>query len=343
MNSNTSQEWIRPTGRRQLGRFILGAIAPLFSNAALAQTVDLSLTATPPASPCPGTAGGFIFTIGGLAGASGVTLTAVFQPPVTYGGVSGGGTPTCSANSGSDSTTVMCHPVTASPVTLTITPISSGTLNMVAGVIADQPDSNMSNNSSVPAALTLGGPAPGGLAAIQVNQTQITVTWTAPTGGADSYEVSRAQTVGGAYTVLSPNPTSPSFADTSAALGGTYLYRVRASKLGCWSGYSNVDPATRFSDYPIVRYATVVRADHINELRAAIDIRRAIASLSPGAWTPAIAVGDVIRRGEMQQLRDLLDQAMGAGSYTDQPLTAFLPGTLLIKKQHVDELRSRVQ
>ena len=44
--------------------------------------------------------------------------------------------------------TVMC-PWTGSPLTINVTPQVSGVLNVVAGVVADQLDTNLVNNSAI--------------------------------------------------------------------------------------------------------------------------------------------------------------------------------------------------
>ena len=108
--------------------------------------------------------------------------------------------------------------------------------------------------------------------------------------------------------------------------------------------YSNVDPATLFTDYNITQYVTIVMGRHVTELRTAMDMRRSIALLAPQVWTPAITPHvTVISRADIQQLRDSLDLAIGHGTYTDDRLTDSPPGVVLVKKQHIQELRDRVQ
>jgi hypothetical protein len=230
-------------------------------------------------------------------------------------------------------------------VTINVTPLTGGTLAIVAGIIGNEYDPDMTYNSAT-ASMNVNGASvqpPTGLLATQTSQTVVTVTWTAPTGGADFYEVSRTETVGGPYTVLSPNPTITAFSDATGTLGHTYIYRSRASRGGTWSGYSNVDPASLFTDFTITQFSTSVKAAHVTELRTAIDIRRALATLSAVNWIPSNPQGLTIQRGDIQQMRDRLDDALGPGSYTDQPLTGSLPGSILIKKEHIQQLRGRVQ
>jgi Ig-like domain-containing protein len=82
------------------------------------------------------------------AGASGTVVTVIFQPAVDFnvGGSSAG----CIANAaaGDPSTTVSCPASGVSSVALSVVPRQVGTLNVVAGVIGNEADSFMSNNSS---------------------------------------------------------------------------------------------------------------------------------------------------------------------------------------------------
>jgi len=326
----------------------LGVVATLsLTGALIGQTYDLSVAyITPPASPTIGVAGNFVIGVSSPFGATGVTVTTVFTPAVTFNAPPASSTE-CASNSaaGDPSITVTCPATGASSVTINVTPLTGGTLSVVAGIIGNEYDAVMTNNSAT-TSVTVGGSTvqpPTGLVATQTGPTVISVTWTAPGGGADSYEVSRTETVGGSYTVLSPNPTTTAFSDATGVTGHTYIYRARANRGGTWSGYSNVDPGSLFTDFTITQYSTTAKAAHVTELRTAIDVRRAIALLAPGAWTPTITPGVTIQRGDIQQMRDLLDQAMGAGSYTDQPLTGYAPGVVLIKKEHIQQLRNRVQ
>ena len=108
-------------------------------------------------------------------------------------------------------------------------------------------------------------------------------------------------------------------------------------------------PAERRLTCPIVPSLLIppldvtVKAAHVIELRTAIDIRRALVPLPPVTWIPSDPHNMTIQRADIQQMRDRLDDALPGGSYTDQPLTGYPANSILIKKQHIQELRDRVQ
>src|SRR5262249_41128398 len=80
-------------------------------------------------------------------GGSGVTATAISQPAVTFDAA--GSTAGCAANaaSGDAATTVLCPATGVPSVTISISPKTAGTLNVVAGVIGNEADPLMVNNS----------------------------------------------------------------------------------------------------------------------------------------------------------------------------------------------------
>ena len=72
---------------------------------------------------------------------------------------------------------------------------------------------------------------------------QVTLSWTASTGGAVSYAVSRGTVGGGAYSGIA-NPTGTTYADLTASNGTTYYYVVSASNGTCSSANSTEVSAT---------------------------------------------------------------------------------------------------
>jgi hypothetical protein len=134
-----------------------------FSMAAAAPTqYDLSVNGiAPPVSPVVGVAGSFVVSVAGTGGATGVTVTAIFTPAVTFN--AGGSTAGCVANSaaGDPSTTVSCPATGASGVTVNVSPLSAGLLSVIAGIVGNEFDPVMSNNSrSVVVSVAGGGPTP---------------------------------------------------------------------------------------------------------------------------------------------------------------------------------------
>ena len=66
--------------------------------------------------------------------------------------------------------------------------------------------------------------APTGLTATQ-GTNKIVISWNA-VSGATNYNISRATTIGGPYTVIKYNTTATSYTDTSVVAGTTYYYEV---------------------------------------------------------------------------------------------------------------------
>ena len=115
----------------------------------LAQSYDLSVTGiTTPGSCTVGVPFSVGVGVSAPAGASGVSVTAIFQPAVTFNAA--GSTAGCAANAavGDVATTVICPAAGLSTVSISITPLQSAPLNIVAGVIGKEADSNMANNSA---------------------------------------------------------------------------------------------------------------------------------------------------------------------------------------------------
>lgn len=103
---------------------------------------------------------------------------------------------------------------------------------------------------------------------------------------------------------------------------------------------------TVFTDNLLVANVTTVQAQHIIELRQAVDALRAVAGLSGAPWTePSLVPGVTpIRAVHIQELRTFLDDVMTRLGYATQPYTD--PGLTTgysIKRVHIEELRQRVR
>jgi cytochrome c peroxidase len=177
---------------------------------------------------------------------------------------------------------------------------------------------------------------------------QVVSTWTASGGAVHHYQVERSRSVNQPFSLLLPYASSPSYIDKGLQTGAAYLYRVRAvDAAGNTIGFSNVDLATLilFTDDPLVANATVVRAQHLTELRQAVDAVRAAAGLPPANWTDAAPAGVFVKAIHVQELRANLNQALSAiglpvNPYTDPVLS---PGVTPVKAIHMQELRERVR
>jgi hypothetical protein len=102
---------------------------------------------------------------------------------------------------------------------------------------------------------------------------------------------------------------------------------------------------TVFTDDSITVGQTTAKAQHILELRQAIEALRAIEALGVVPWTdPTLAPGTAIRATHRLELRRFLDDAatrlgFSTPAYTDPALTS----GFVIKRIHIEELRQRIR
>lgn len=191
--------------------------------------------------------------------------------------------------------------------------------------------------------------APANLVAGTVSNIQISVSWSA-SPNAHHYQVERASNVGGAFTVLNSNVSGTAFTDNSVSGVNAYLYRVRsADAVGNLSAPSNLDLATAivFDDdpFPAAPVLTTIKAQHLVQLRQAVNAVRVAANLSAATWSQNPIQQNVtpIMANDIHELRTALDQALGIlgltpGGYTNSSLSG--QG---IQKIHIKELRDRVK
>ncbi|MDQ3014091.1 MAG: hypothetical protein M3X11_25720, partial [Acidobacteriota bacterium] len=103
---------------------------------------------------------------------------------------------------------------------------------------------------------------------------------------------------------------------------------------------------TIFTDDTLVVGVTTAKAQHIIELRQAVDALRAVAGLTSAPWTDSTLLpsSTLIKAVHITELRTYLENAAGllgysAGSYTDPALSS----GFLIKRLHIEELRQRIR
>jgi hypothetical protein len=186
--------------------------------------------------------------------------------------------------------------------------------------------------------------APSSFAATATSTPTVVVTWL-PIAGA-TYEIARSSGLG-VFRMIGTTATN-SFTDTAVVSNAAYLYKVRSvDALSKRSAFAGPDLATTvpFTDDPLVAQTTVVKAEHITQLRTAVNAVRALAGLSAVSFTidPALTAGILIKAPHVSDLRTALDPArsalgLPALSYTDSTLSG-----VNVKAAHLQELRAGVK
>ena len=176
------------------------------------------------------------------------------------------------------------------------------------------------------------------------------VLWTA---SAEQVAVTTAP--GCAWTAASASDFLAVTAGTAGTGPGTVRYTAAANAGGPRTGALTVAgqrvtvyqaSPTAFTDHPIERGVTPVRAIHFLELRARIDALRTAAGSAAFGWTDSVLTPGVtpIRRVHLTELRAALAEAYSAAgraapAYTDPVVTA---GATASKAVHLMELRAAV-
>lgn len=263
-----------------------------------------------------------------------VTVTT-FTPTITAGGATTfyqGGSVTLTATAGASylwstgATTQSILVTTTGDYTVTVT------------------DGSGCTGTSAPTTVTVIPPAPNSLIATAVTATRVDLSWSF-SGTADSFEIDRRSSGGGGYITIA-STTTLAFSDMTATPNNAYLYRVRAVNSGVTSNTSNSDLATTviFTDDPLIAGQTVMKAQHITQLRTAVNAVRTTAGLSPATFTDSSLVNVAAKAVHIEELRTALAAArsalaLGAVSYGDPPPLA----GLRIKRAHIEEIRGGVK
>ena len=103
---------------------------------------------------------------------------------------------------------------------------------------------------------------------------------------------------------------------------------------------------TVFTDDALMVGVTIVKAQHVIELRQAVDAMRAVGGLSGAPWTDAALAptSTTIKAVHIQELRTYLDDAATRLGYSTQPYTdPALTISFMVRKVHIEELRQRVR
>ena len=143
-------------------------------------------------------------------------------------------------------------------------------------------------------------------------------------------------------------------ADTSAITVTTPAHAVGAVQIDLaptsGSPYSKPNAfaylPTVFTDDTLVVGQTTAKAQHIIELRQAVDALRAVAGLAAATWTdPTLSpTTTIVKAVHIVELRSNLDNVATQLGYSTSPYTdASLGAGLVIKRIHIEELRQRIR
>jgi len=103
---------------------------------------------------------------------------------------------------------------------------------------------------------------------------------------------------------------------------------------------------TVFTDDTILIGQTTPKAQHIIELRQAVDAMRAVAGLGPAMWTDATLLpnNNLIKAIHILELRTYFDDAATHLGFSTSPYTdPGLSSGFVIKRIHIEELRQRIR
>lgn len=198
--------------------------------------------------------------------------------------------------------------------------------------------------------------APAALEAKGGSGALVIVEW-AEAAGAHHYQVERKEKGSTDFIPWATHVTSNRFEDTRVINGDAYLYQVRAvDAAGRLSPPSNVDlaAAVAFTDDPLDPQVSPstgsrIKAEHLVQLRLAVNAVRSLVGLPPATWTypdPVSSPSSQQRKvflKDVLELRSALDEALGRlGLGRPYEIDPNLSGGL-IRAAHFQELRDRVK
>ena len=187
--------------------------------------------------------------------------------------------------------------------------------------------------------------APVNLTVTATSSASISLSWTAPATAVIQYQIERSESIFGPFNfVASSNSTA--FNDTTVTSLRAYLYRVRAVLTdGCQSFPSNTALGTAISFEFTQLQNQPIRAQHLHDVRTAINAVRVLANLTPATWTRANLSGLNISAQDVVELRTRLSEALTAldipiAAYQD-PILSTGPSGTPVRAIHIEQLQTR--
>ena len=179
------------------------------------------------------------------------------------------------------------------------------------------------------------------------NPFAIDLAWTAPSNfSVDHYTINRGSTLSNVAATTSTT-TGLTFTDTSRPSAiNTWVYTVTAWSASSASTTSNVDYATtvQFTNVPVSN-TTPILAQHITELRAAIDSILVAGGQSAAAWTdPSLGHNQVtIKPAHISEMRTNLAAAVAPFSFSPASYSFSVFVNQNIHKEDINEPRNNIK
>jgi len=183
---------------------------------------------------------------------------------------------------------------------------------------------------------------PTNLVVTATSNTTISLSWTAADGGAAHYRVERSENISAPF-VFVANAAGTTFNDTTVTSLHTYLYRVIAVTAdACPSVPSNMALGTAISFEFSTLSGQRIKAQHLHDMRTAINAVRAVANLPPANWARGTLTNLEIKAQDVLEMRTRLGEALDAleilnDPYQDPSLNIGTP----IKAIHIEQLQTR--
>lgn len=174
--------------------------------------------------------------------------------------------------------------------------------------------------------------------------TTISLQWNAPPGTTE-YQVERSESMSGPFNRRTIQ-TGTTYQETVTNLKA-YIYRVRAINTSgnptVVSAPSNMVFGTAIAFEFSTLQGQTIKAQHLHNVRSAVNAVRRLANLPDGNFLPGNLSGLTVQAVHVTDLRSKLDEALAALNvpvlaYTDPTLTT---GVTVIKGVHIEQLQAR--
>jgi len=187
--------------------------------------------------------------------------------------------------------------------------------------------------------------APTNLTVTGTTNTSVSLSWTA-VPGVNTYWLERADSMSGPFLQSGAAFNTTVTTDGTVSPGHAYVYRLRAiGGGGDYSAPSNMAVGTTVTFEFNQLQNQKIRAQHLADVRTAINAMRQVANLPAAIWARDPLNNLVVTAGDVQEARNRLDEALAVLQipvlgYQDPFLSTGANGTL-VKATHLEQLQTR--